>query len=238
MDECCQRTHAKLLAGICPWCGQTITNGMLPEARTTSAPLAAVLPQSGISLKDLVTRAGSLDVITAAQHVEEVAKQLEEIHDSGQLHRNVSPDQIFVDETGIARLTVSPISSLFEADTLSLSADAERAVLGSVDFLAPEAALQWHSNDARSDIYSLGCTMYFLLTGRPPFPNGSVSERLLKHQTATPDAIQTLREDVPVALVTICEMMMAKKPSERIQTAKEVGDTIAAWRTKLNQPDP
>jgi serine/threonine protein kinase len=74
--------------------------------------------------------------------------------------------------------------------------------------------------------------MYFLLAGRPPFPEGSISERLLKHQTATPDKIQSLRPDVPVALASICETMMAKKPSERFQTAKQVGDAIAAWRTE------
>jgi serine/threonine-protein kinase len=190
-------------------------------------------PPSGISLKELVTRDGPLSAKTAAQHIEEVARQLAGIHGSGELHRDVRPDHIFVDETGIAKLAASPISFLDEAAASSfLTIANEAAVLGSADFLAPEMALQSHRNDARSDIYSLGCTMYFLLTGRPPFPEGSISERLLKHQTATPDAIRSLRPDVPLALISICETMLAKKPSERFQTAKAVGDTIAAWRTE------
>ena len=232
MDERCQRTHAKLLAGTCPWCGQPIIKGKPPAMTTTSAPTIAVPPPSGISLKELVTRDGPMDAKTAARHIEEVARQLEEIHSSGTLHRDIRPEHIFLDETGIARLAASPISSLVE-DTSSILTEANEArVLSAADFLAPEAALQSHSIDARADIYSLGCTMYFLLTGRPPFPEGSISERLLKHQTATPDKIQSLRPDVPVALISICETMMAKKPSERFQTAKEVADTIVAWRAE------
>lgn len=229
MDERCRRTHAKLLAGTCPWCGQVIIKGQSPATITTSASTIAV-PPSGISLKELVTRAGPLDIKTAAQHIEQVARQLEAIHSSGELHRNVRPELIYVDETGIARLALPPISSPVSAATSSFAASA--AVVGIVDFLAPEAARNSHSNDARSDIYSLGCTMYFLLAGRPPFPDGSISERLLKHQAATPDTIQSLRPDVPLALVSICETMMVKKPSERFQTAKEVGDAIAAWRAE------
>jgi serine/threonine-protein kinase len=230
MDERCQRTHAKLLAGTCPWCGQPILKGQPPATSTAFAAALAVPPPAGISLKVIVTRNGPLDVKTAVQHIEGVARQLEEIHDLGQVHRDVRPDHIFVDETGSAKLALSPISSL--AESLLLSAENEEAVLSSADFLAPEQAIESHLSDARSDIYSLGCTMYFLLTGRPPFPNGSISERLLGHQQATPDTIQSLRPDVPFALISICETMMAKKPSERFQTTKEAGDTIAVWRAE------
>jgi serine/threonine-protein kinase len=198
--------------------------------------MGVVLPPPAISLKVLVTHDGPLDVKTAAQHIEEVARQLEGFHSSGVPGLCVSPSVIFVDETGIARLAVCPIFPPVESDkssfSLSFIPGVERARLELVDFLAPEAALRSQSIDARSDVYSLGCTMYFLLTGRSPFPNGSVAERLLQHQTATPDTIQSLRPDVPSALVSICETMMAKKPSERFQTAKEVGDAIEAWRTE------
>jgi serine/threonine-protein kinase len=174
-------------------------------------------------LKELVTRDGPLDVKTAAHHIEEVARQLGEIHSSGELHRDVRPDHIFVDETGIARLAASPISFLDEAAaSSSLTIANEAAVLGIADFLAPEAAWQSPPTDARSDIYSLGCTMYFLLTGRPPFPEGSISERLLKHQMATPVAIQSLRPDVPLALISICETMMARSPASDFKQRKKL----------------
>jgi serine/threonine protein kinase len=236
MDECCRRTHAKLLAGTCPWCGQPIIKGQSPAKTMPWPSMRAAPPPSCISLKELVARTGPLDIKTTAHHIEEVARQLEELHSSVELCLRVSPDQIFVDETGIAILVVMPIFPPVVPDESSFSssffAEAEKASLGIVDFLAPEVARQSHSNDVRSDIYSLGCTMYFLLTGRAPFPNGSIAERLLQHQTATPDTIQSLRPDAPTALVSICETMMAKKPSERFQTAKEIGDTIAAWRTE------
>jgi serine/threonine protein kinase len=227
MDKLCRRTHANLLAGTCPWCGQPIIKGQSSAMTSASAPNMVFPPSPGVSLKDLVTRNGPLDAKTTALHIEAVARQLEEIHRSGALHKDVRPEHIFVDAAGKAILTVSPISSFDEYAILS--AEAEAAVLGIADFLAPEQVLSSRSIDARADIYSLGCTMYFLLTGRPPFPEGSVSERLLKHQTATPVSIQSLRPDVPLALVSICETMMAKKPSARFQTAKEVADAIAAW---------
>jgi serine/threonine protein kinase len=242
MDGRCQRTHAKLLAGTCLWCGQPIIKGRSPAMATASALTLVLPPPSGISLKELVTRDGPLDTKAVAQVIEAVARQLEEIHVSGKLHRDVLPDHIFVDGAEIATLAAGPVSFLDDVGASSfLTIANEAAVLGSADFLAPEVALQSNLVDARSDIYSLGCTMYFLLTGRPPFPEGSISERLLKHQTATlafpHSMIQCLRPDVPVALISICEMMMAKKPSERFQTAKEVGDTLASWRAENGTPN-
>jgi serine/threonine-protein kinase len=105
----------------------------------------------------------------------------------------------------------------------------EENVLGTADYLAPEQALNSHEADNRSDIYSLGCTLYFLLTGGPPFPEGSISERLLKHQTAKPESIFKARPDAPPSLVDICETMMSKKPDERFQSAGDVAARLKEW---------
>jgi serine/threonine-protein kinase len=105
----------------------------------------------------------------------------------------------------------------------------EENVLGTADYLAPEQALNSHEADGRSDIYSLGCTLYFLLTGSPPFPEGSISERLLKHQTARPDSIFKTRPDAPPSLVEICEIMMSKKPDDRFQSAGDVAAQLKSW---------
>ena len=224
MDERCRLTHAKLLAGTCPWCGQPIIKGQPPFP-------AAVPSSSAISLKELVARSGPLDCGTTARIIEQVAQQLQQMHGSGNVHRDLRPDCIFVDETGKAKLTTSLAAPLDTGASYN-SSDAQEAALSCADFLAPEQVIGSQLPDTRSDIYSLGCTMYFLLTARPPFPTGSVSERLLNHQTTKPPAIQSLRSDVPIALAAICEKMMEKKPIERFQLASDVADAITVWRVE------
>jgi serine/threonine-protein kinase len=97
------------------------------------------------------------------------------------------------------------------------------------NYLATEQVLNVDTVDARSDIYSLGCTFYFLLTGHPPFPGGSIAERLLKHQVATASSITEERPNAPLSLVDLCERMMSKKPEQRPQAAAEVSSALNAW---------
>ncbi len=116
-----------------------------------------------------------------------------------------------------------------------------QAVLGTVDYMAPEQGLQDPNLDHRADIYSLGCTLYCLLTGGPPFPEGSLLERILKHQIAPPPSILSKRPETPRDLAAICEKMIAKDPADRIQSAQEVSALLAAWRppqTIVRSPPP
>jgi serine/threonine-protein kinase len=236
MDERCNMTHAKLLAGTCPWCGRTILNGRV--AREEREEGGWIVRDIGVemhevaSLQRMVIDVGPLEYDRAARCIEELAKQLIGLHDSDQLHRNVQPGNIYLDDSGTARLAPSP--TLLEVDESPQTTADEENVLGTADYLAPEQALNSHESDHRADIYSLGCTLYFLLTGRPPFPDGSISERLLKHQTAMPESISKLRRDAPAGLIRICEKMMAKKPIERYQSATEVVEAIAAWRNSAS----
>ena len=111
----------------------------------------------------------------------------------------------------------------------SLTIAHDENVLGTADYLAPEQALDSHSVDKRADIYSLGCTLYFLLTGHPPFPDGTLAQRIWKHQNQEPKSIYEERKDVPPPLVDVCLRMMTKQPDARFQTAGEVAQMLGKW---------
>jgi len=183
----------------------------------------------GQDLHQMVVGQGPLPYDVAADYIAQVAMGLQHAHEMGLVHRDIKPANCLVDKHGIVKLLDLGLAKLTEDDQASLTMANEENVLGTADYLAPEQALNSHEADGRSDIYSLGCTLYFLLTGSPPFPEGSISERLLKHQTARPESIFKARPDAPGSLVEICEIMMSKKPAERYQTAGEVAGQLKSW---------
>ena len=131
-------------------------------------------------------------------------------------------------------------------DDESLTVLYNEKVMGTADYLAPEQAVNSHAVDLRADIYSLGCTLYFLLVGHPPFPKGSLAQRIANHQSTQPPCLSTLREDVPEKLLEIVEAMMCKDPDERMQTCNDVQvalenflttDGIPETVTLIEQPD-
>jgi hypothetical protein len=107
-----------------------------------------------------------------------------------------------------------------------LTIQQEGRVLGTANYCAPEQAIDSHRVDSRVDLYSLGCTLYFLLSGRPPFHTGSLAQRLLAHQSQEPSRIESLRSDVPPELGALLRRMMAKTPAARIATAGEVVEQL------------
>lgn len=183
----------------------------------------------GDDLHQVVHKHGPVSCEETADYITQAAMGLQHAHDQDLVHRDIKPANFLLDKKGTVKLLDLGLAKLVEDDVTSLTLANDENVLGTADYLAPEQALNSHAADARADIYSLGCTMYYLLAGRPPFPDGTISERLLKHQTATPDSLFKLRPDIPPSLVAICERMMAKKPFDRYQTAGEVAEVLGEW---------
>lgn len=183
----------------------------------------------GPDLHRVVSQNGPLDADTAADYIAQAATGLAHAHEKNLIHRDIKPANLLVDRTQTVKLLDLGLAKLTEDDQTSLTLAHDENVLGTADYLAPEQALNSHGADERSDIYSLGCTLYYLLTGRPPFPEGTISERLLKHQVEEPESLLKLRPDLPVSLVEICNRMMAKRPELRYESATEVADRLTQW---------
>jgi len=183
----------------------------------------------GQDLHRLVSQNGPLDAETAADYIAQAATGLAHAHEKNLVHRDIKPANLLVDRTQTVKLLDLGLARLIEDEQSSLTLANDENVLGTADYLAPEQALNSHTADHRSDIYSLGCTMYFLLTGRPPFPEGTISERLLKHQVEEPDSLLKLRPDLPMSLIDICNRMMHKRPELRFESANEVAEKLTQW---------
>jgi len=185
----------------------------------------------GNSLHELVQKQGLIGFLDAAEYIRQAALGLQHAHESGLVHRDVKPGNLLVDLNGVVKVLDLGLARFFETDddSESLTIMHDERVLGTADYLAPEQALDSHTVDARADIYGLGCTLYFLLTGRPPFNEGTLTQRLLAHQTKTPLSVEASRKDIPATLSAIIQKMMNKKADDRYTTSKEVADTFLAW---------
>jgi serine/threonine protein kinase len=184
----------------------------------------------GRDLQTYAKEVGQLDYDVAADFIRQAADGLEHAHQAGLIHRDIKPSNLLVDQRGVVKVLDMGLARWEEDDkTASLTRVHEENVLGTADYLAPEQAKDSHNVDKRADIYSLGCTLYFLLTGHAPFPEGTVYQRILKHQTEPPKSIYEDRRDAPQALVDVCLRMMAKNRDARYQTAGEVATTLMKW---------
>lgn len=185
---------------------------------------------NGINLQQLLDREKSLPFERIVRILRQAAIALEHAHGIGVVHRDIKPGNLLVDEWNNVKLLDLGLAlldeRLFEGRISSIQED---TILGTADYLAPEQAIDSHRVDARADIYGLGGVLYFCLTGHPPFPEGSVSKRLLAHQQTEPRSILVSRPDAPHDLVLLCRRMMSKNPRDRQQTAAEVVRDMEHW---------
>jgi serine/threonine protein kinase len=176
----------------------------------------------GPNLEALVEKHGPLSPQRAAQYIYQAALGLQHAHEKGLVHRDVKPGNLMVDRTGAVKVLDLGLALVAEDDEAMLT----RAVIGSVDYLAPEQSVNSHAVDARADIYGLGATFWYLMTGAPPFPGESVMERVLAHRKRTLPDLRSLCPDAPEGLNAMIAGMMAKDPNERYATMAEVAAAL------------
>src|SRR5262245_58774439 len=183
----------------------------------------------GTNLQDLVKKFGPLDVVRACHYIYGAAVGLQHAHEIGLVHRDIKPGNILVDRSGVVKILDMGLARLLHDPDDNLTRQNDENVLGTADYLAPEQALDSHTVDIRADIYSLGTTFYYLLTASPPFPEGSVAQKLIWHQSRAPRPIKSLRSETPDEIVAVVEKMMAKEPGKRYQTPAEVMTALVGW---------
>lgn len=184
----------------------------------------------GIDLQRMVDENGPLDCDRAVDFIRQAADGLDHAHQRNMIHCDIKPSNLLVNMQGVVKILDLGLARLTGGNGTK-AAEQDDGVLGSVDYLAPEQALQSPNLDCRADIYSLGCTLYFLLTGHPPFPQGTLAQRILKHQTQDPPDPRVEQPKVPAELAALCKKMMAKQPEDRCQTAAEISRALTGWRT-------
>ncbi len=140
------------------------------------------------------------------------------------MHCDIKPSNLLVNNHDVVKILDLGLARLNQSDE---PRGDSAIVLGTVDYMSPEQGVGGSDFDHRADIYSLGCTLYFLLTGHPPFPEGTLLQRIAKHQTQEPRDILAERPGTPAKLVEICRRMMAKQPGDRYQSMHEVSAALA-----------
>ncbi|HKB41691.1 MAG TPA: serine/threonine-protein kinase, partial [Gemmataceae bacterium] len=193
----------------------------------------------GASLHDIVKKHGPMDVVRACHYVAQAALGLDHAHRAGLVHRDIKPGNVLLDRAGTVKILDMGLARFFHdrGDNITKEHDS-KAVLGTADYLAPEQAINSHEVDIRADIYSLGVTFYFLLTGTSPFAEGTLAQKLIWHQMRAPKAIREYRSDVPEELAAVIDTMMAKAPEERYQTPEEVVEALGPFVQAPVGPPP
>jgi serine/threonine protein kinase len=185
----------------------------------------------GTNLQDLVKKFGPLDITRSCHYIYGAAIGLQHAFEFGLIHRDIKPGNILIDRSGVVKILDMGLARFFHDEDDVLTKKYDENVLGTADYLAPEQALDSHTVDIRADIYSLGATFYYLLTASALFPEGSVAQKLIWHQSRLPRPIRSLRPEVPEEIVAIVDRMMAKEPARRYQTPAELLASLAPWVT-------
>jgi serine/threonine-protein kinase len=187
----------------------------------------------GSDLSALVKKQGPLPVDQAVNCIVQAARGLEAAHAEGVVHRDIKPGNLLLDKKGIVKILDMGLARMHGDAAGQAELTATGAIMGTVDYMAPEQARSTKTADARADIYSLGCSLFYLLTGKATYDGDTLTEKLLAHQSDPIPELRKILPDVPEELEAVFRTMVAKKVDDRYQTVTEV---IAALENCGSQP--
>ena len=190
----------------------------------------------GATLRNLVRAEGVLSMETAASIISQVAGALQHAHEQGLIHRDIKPGNVLVTPEGLAKLSDLGLAS-------PICKDPEQApwpavIVGTADYLSPDQIKAPGMPAPGWDIYSLGCTLYYAVTGKVPFPGGSISDKARAHCELRPLDPRRLNPLLSAPFVEVMADLMAKSPTERIATAAEVVTRLAPWNGESGESLP
>ena len=191
----------------------------------------------GVNLRDLVNHKGPLPVQEALTYTLQTAAALDHAAQRDLVHRDVKPSNVLITPEGQAKLVDMGLARLHQMESNSADLTASGVTLGTFDYISPEQARDPRNADVRSDLYSLGCTLYFMLTGMPPFPGGTVLQKLLSHSSDSPASLRSFRDDLDDELVRIVDRMLTKQPADRYQTPADLIVELSSLGSKLGMND-
>src|SRR5262245_3817069 len=188
----------------------------------------------GADLTRLVRRHARLSVADACEMARQAALALEHAHAHGLVHRDIKPSNLMLANSGQVKLLDLGLARLQRSQSASGDTTGSDLVVGSFDYMAPEQADDPRAVDGRADLYGLGCTLYHVLTGRPPFGGPEYANPRLKmdaHARAAPPPLGSIRPDIPAELAALLDRLLAKDPAERPGGADEVATTLTPLAT-------
>lgn len=189
----------------------------------------------GRDLSSIVAKSGPLDVARAIDYTLQAARGLAYAHSQQIIHRDIKPANLLLDSSGVVKVTDMGLARLNPAaggGSSSTGITQAGGILGTVDYMAPEQAVDSTTIDHRADIYSLGCTLYFLLAGKAIYAGGNAMSILVRHRESAIPKLFLIREDIPPELEAIYERMVAKKVEDRYSTMDEVVAALEALASR------
>ena len=190
----------------------------------------------GINIRDLVEMNGPMTIDDSVFYARQIAEALQHAHDRDVVHRDIKPSNIVVTPTGMAKLVDMGLARDTSLEKSTGDQTASGVTLGTFDYISPEQARNPRDADVRSDLYSLGCTLFYMLTGNPPFPEGTALQKLLNHGSLPPPDPRGWRDDISDQLYDIMMKLMAKRPIDRYQKPVELVNDLLLLAELENLP--